>query len=273
MDIPHVFSGSKASFSRCGCENIRARFRWFPRRAACICLSCALVVGVRARAQPLPYPKCDATGIADPVPMSVVREAVRQRADVRWAKYAVGEPIPCADENGRLVCWQVPVALDVDCFPDSRVVPSAEALAGEDLANPRWWGISEFWTFVVSASYSDFPIFVHYEGLPPAWVTSRLAAQKAQQALGVAAVELVRYVFLGRPGAYYVFEAPDGRTISIDADTLQERSPAKSGSIPGGGSPSLPDKSIEEGKATYRNQTQETWGKIKAKALRREDLP
>ena len=274
MDISHVFSGARASFSRRGCgKAFSACFMPMHLCGAYVCLACVLVPGIRAGAQTFPYLKYSTTGIDDLVPMTVVREAVRQRAVDRWAKYAIGEPIPCADENGLLVCWQVPVALDAERFPDSLVVPSAEEIGNDDLSGPRWWGVSQYWTFVVSASYSDYPIFVHYQGLPPVWVTSRLAAEKAKHALGVASVELIRYVFLGQPGAYYVFAGSDGRKISIDADTIQELVPAKSRPVPGDETSSPFDKSIETGKAAYRIQTQEAWADIRVKALRKEDLP
>jgi hypothetical protein len=225
-----------------------------------------LCVAARGAGAPPPHPRCDATGIADPVPLSIVQAAVRQRAAARWETYALGEPIPCSDEAGRLTCWQVPVALGVERFPDLEARAVSPETPGPDGSDSDLWGIDRFWTFVVSASYSDYPVFVHYQGLPPLLATFSPARRRAGKILGTDAPTLVRYVFRGQAGSAYVFAAPDGRTATLDAETLAERA------VSGVRSDAPPTKAdLEKGLAIYRDQTREAWDAIAAKA--REDAP
>lgn len=220
-----------------------------------------LVAAPFAGAAPLAPPRCDTAGMADLVPVPIVQAAARQRASARWETFALGEPIPCSDEAGRLTCWQVPVALGTERFPDLE----PPAVAGES-ADSDPWGVDRFWTFVVSARYADYPVFVHYQGLPPLLATFRPARQKAGKMLGTDAPALVRYVFRGQAGTAYVFAAPDGRTATLDAETLEERAGF------GVRSDAPPTKAdLEKGLAIYRDQTRAAWDAIEAKA--REDVP
>lgn len=221
-----------------------------------------VAVPLAGAASPPAPPRCDTAGMDDLVPAATVRAAARQRAADRWETFALGEPIPCSDESGRLTCWQVPVAPSVERFPDLK------ALGGEgtDLADPDLWGIDRFWTFVVSARYADYPVFVHYQGLPPLLATAGLARQRAGKILGTDAPALERYVFRGHAGSAYVFAAPDGRTTTLDAETLAERAG------PGARSAAPPPKAdMKKEWAAYRAQTRAAWDAIAAKA--REEAP
>jgi len=206
-------------------------------------------------------PACTTEGITDLVPMNLVLAAVRQRAAGRWDEYAVGDPIPCANDEGLLVCYQVPVALGTSEFPEVLAPPPAAEITELDLSNPDLWGVGQFWTFVVSSRYSDYPIFVHFQGLPPVLVTHSKALQAAKDILNVAGVNLERYVSRGHAGCYYVFQAPNGSEVTLDAYTLRQidtRSKLQVTARPG-------DVRDERGR-TYREQVNAAWDEIKAKA-------
>lgn len=57
-----------------------------------------------------------------PVPMKVVEHVAREKAQQVWGEVALGEPIPCADQDGKLAYYMVPVRFGADRFPDYETV-------------------------------------------------------------------------------------------------------------------------------------------------------
>lgn len=160
-------------------------------------------------------------GVPDIVPHSWITEAVRQEAGQRWPVFAIGTPIPCSDSEGKLICYQVPVAVGTNHFPDILTPPPAAQFSLEDLHTPELWATSNYWTFEVAARRSYYPIPHYGGGLPPFLVTYHKAFQLAQAALNDSRVRLAHY-YARRPAEeFYDFATESGRRVLIDAGNLR----------------------------------------------------
>lgn len=157
-------------------------------------------------------------GVRGLVSLDMVRAAVILEAEQRWSQFAIGTPIPCADDNGRLVAYQVPVAINQASFPPVTGVPARE-LSSAALHDPALWATDQFFTFVVSARDSDYPVPVFSEGLPAFLVTINGAAATAHRQLG-GEVALRTYYWLGRSGGFFEFGDSRGRTVLVDGVSL-----------------------------------------------------
>lgn len=210
-------------------------------------------------------PTCTTENIADLVPLGLVRAAVRIRADARWAKYAIGDPIPCADDTGAVVCYHVPVAIATTSFPQVLSAPPAAEVSAADLCKARLWGVGEFWTFVVSARESDYPICHHYQGLPPILVTYHKALALADQLLSGrrSSTRLIHYVSRGHAGTYYIFAGPNDMQICLDAYTLKERPRHLPTGVRSGRAEAATDTELAARRSAYRKEAQEAWTAIR----------
>jgi hypothetical protein len=161
-------------------------------------------------------------GIPDLVPASWIIEAVRQKAADRWPVFAIGKPIPCSDRAGKLVGYQVPVAIRTNHFPDLLTPPPASEITRNDLQTRQLWESTNYWTFFVSARQSLYPVPQYGEGLPPFLVTYHKAVELAKAQLGSADVQLAHYYALGPFGSHYDFVG-NSKRILVDARNLRDR--------------------------------------------------
>jgi hypothetical protein len=132
-------------------------------------------------------------GIPDLVPGSWIIEAVRQKAAERFATFAIGKPIPSSDPAGKLVGYQVPVAVGTNRFPDVLTPPPASEIAPNDLHSTQLWETEHYWTFFVSARHTRYPVPQFGQGLPPFLVTYHKAVELAQAKLGAADIRIAHY--------------------------------------------------------------------------------
>ena len=150
----------------------------------------------------------------------LVRAAVGMLAAERWKQYAIGQPIPCSDDNGALIAYQVPVAINTSKFPKVLTPLPADQITTTSLSNPRIWGADKYWTFVVSAHETDFPVPVYGPGLPPYLVTYHKAQKIARLYLNACEVDLTNYYTLGHRGDFFEFRNSIQETVLINAYTL-----------------------------------------------------
>jgi hypothetical protein len=211
------------------------------------------------------YPSYEKPETDNYLPLNLIRTAVQKKADARWSEYAIGEPIPCCDYKGKLVCYQVPVALMTREFPKVLTAPPAREINESDLHSADLWAISEFWTFVVSARESDYPIFVHYQGLPPILVTYSKAQEVAQNILHTSELELLKYVSMGHDGDYYLIESMEGQQVALDAYTLDNKTEIVLRRMHEAGEANQTSADSFEVQNLYQEQVREAWDLIKAK--------
>lgn len=165
-----------------------------------------------------PIPGTNATlGLA---PQSCIIEAVREAASKRWAAFAIGKPIACCDIAGQLICYQVPVLLGTNVFPNILTAPPALEVRIDDLHNAQLWGANDYWTFTVAAHTNHYPIPHFGPGLPPLLVTHHKAAELAKQLLSAKAPLLTRYYALAPTEQFYQFDSPSGSNLVLNARTL-----------------------------------------------------
>jgi len=154
-----------------------------------------------------PVFKANIRDVNDLVDPNLVVVATEIQCEKRWKTFAIGKPIQCCDDNGKLVCYHVPVAVEVNEFPELLTPPPPNEVSLTAIKDPDLWGANEFWTFVVSARETDYPIPLHYPGLPPYLVTFHKAAEEARQTLAAKSVTFSKYYSLGHRGDFYQFDA------------------------------------------------------------------
>jgi hypothetical protein len=207
------------------------------------------------------------TNSTDFVPWKWITEAVRQAASERWTNFAVGQPIPCCNLAGQLICYQVPVVIGTNRFPNILTAPPATEVSLDDLHTPQLWAVSDFWTFDVAAQRSYYPIPHYGPGLPPFLVTYHKAAELAQQKLASTRITIGHYYALAPTEQYYEFVSPSGSNVVINARTLHisdspigvSRPDARSTAV----STNLEIKQkIENLKHEHEREAQEAWDRI-----------
>ena len=163
----------------------------------------------------------ETAGVEGLVSIGLIEEAVRLKAEKRWDNFSIGMPIPCSDDSGKLLAYHVPVHIDSVDFPITLTPLPASEITRANLSNPNLWGASEYWTFVVSAREADYPIPLHYQGLPPYLVTYHKATEIAQNQLIDSEVSLTKYYCLGHRGDFFEYSNYSGDTVLINAHTLE----------------------------------------------------
>jgi hypothetical protein len=210
-------------------------------------------------------------GIPDLVPMGWIFKAVRAAAGNRWTNYSIGAPIPCVDTEGKLVSYQVPVRVGTGPFPEVLSPPPASEISPQDLRSRSLWRIPDYWTFVVSARRSQYPVPVYGEGLPAFLVTFHKAAETARSKLADPHVALAHYYWLGHNGECYDFVAESGRRVLVNALTLQIQEiprgvdPFGARAAPAPAARSTSVNSGQDGeisKHNYERQVKEEWDSI-----------
>ena len=154
----------------------------------------------------------------------LARKAVALKCAERWDKAAIGEPIRCCDDNGRLVAYMFPVKPNADTFPTDEELFAHARSVEQEHGGRIDWRAETYWTFVVSARETDAPIPVFTNALPAYFVTFQKALDAAKQALDSPAPVLTRYYFLGRRGEYFEFSAAD-KAVLVHALRIQVVSP------------------------------------------------
>ncbi len=218
-------------------------------------------------------PPASADAIPDLVPKSWIIEAVKEQAQNRWSVYAIGTPIPCSDAEGKLICYQVPVIVGADRFPETLTPPPASEVAAVNLRSRELWGIPDYWTFVVSAKRAHYPIPAFGEGLPAFLVTYHKAVELAQTRLADSRVRVAHYYSLGHNGDYFGFIAESGRQLLINAHTLQVYEFPAGADIfdsgKGANANGIVTKSAAESeniRRDYESRASEAWAKISNRA-------
>jgi hypothetical protein len=215
-------------------------------------------------------------GLSNLVPRSWVVEAVRQQASQRWPVFAIGTPVPCSNGEGELICYQVPVAVGTNRFPDLLTPPPAGQVSPADLHTPGLWAVSQYWTFDVSARKSYYPVVHFGGGLPPFLVTYHKARQLAQAALNSSEVQLKHYSARRPAEEYYEFAADSGRRVLINARSLRSQELAR-GQAPfarAGKAATAPAPVTAEQRAAlkqdYQRKAGDAWNKISRSAVKGE---
>ncbi len=149
---------------------------------------------------------------------SAARGIVVLRAGRRWAAFSLGPSVFCCDDDGELVAYMIPVRIGPWPFPPSCGLgpPAAAYAPGKD---------GGFYTYVVSARRTDFPVPCEFDFLPPPLVAAGAALRRARDFSG-GDVSLLRYDFLGHRGEYFEFASPRGRLL-VNAGLLTVSPPAK----------------------------------------------
>ena len=161
------------------------------------------------------------------------------------------------------------VAVEVNDFPELLTPPPPNEVTLATIKNPILWGADEFWTFVVSARETDYPIPVHYPGLPPYLVTFHKAAEEAKQTLAAKSVTLSRYYSLGHRGDFYQFDAAQDGSVLVDCHSLRiverRKTLVRAADVAVKKSTLTPEQ--KEHRETmlkiYRQQVQEAWGQVR----------
>jgi len=167
----------------------------------------------------LSRPRASTVNVKNLVSEDTGRKIVELEAGKRFDRFAVGKPVFCSDDKGKLVAYMFPVKVNADEFPEDEIFISemkSKIAKGEGGID---WKAGEYWTYVVSARERDFPIPVYSNSLSPYFVTSATAAGVAKKQLNTSRVELTRYYFLGHRGQYYEFSGGD-KVILIHAHRL-----------------------------------------------------
>lgn len=211
-------------------------------------------------------PQAIAEGSAEEVPLSLALKIVIDEASARWARFAVGSPVLCSDDNGKLVAYMVPVRLNNDVFPKDRELILSHGQNSEKMTFD--WGAADYYTFVVSARERDFPIPCEFNTLPPFFVTATKAQEIAQQELQADEVSLAKYYFLGHRGEYFEF-AGAGNSVLIDAYRLKVVDSSRTLYRKGPTAQALPESLSAEARLagdTYRQQVRDEWKRLKERA-------
>ena len=206
-------------------------------------------------------------GVEGLVSNALIEKAVQLKAEKRWDDFSIGTPIPCSDDGGKLLAYHVPVHIGSVDFPTTLTPLPASEITKANLFNPHLWGTSEYWTFVVSAREADYPIPLHYPGLPPYLVTYHKATEVAQSQLIDSKVSLTKYYCLGHQGDFFEYSTYSGDTVLINAHTL-EVAERKKILIRSGEERNLPKELSGKDRQLiqiYNDQVKEEWSRIKEK--------
>ena len=174
------------------------------------------------------------------VPPELVQKIAAKKAEERWGKVAMGPPLECCDEDGNIIAYVWPAALNADKFPTySAVMDSVkEGRAMEETgtnaqgaevsdveAGSKKIGAGAFGTVVVSGRYDQFPVPVYNHYLPRYYYNGDVAAALAAKALSADNVTLDRIYFLeGGHEQYFEFVWANQRML-VNSDSLQVRRP------------------------------------------------
>ena len=77
--------------------------------------------------------KAEVQDVNDLVDPNLIIMAVEVECDKRWEIYAIGEPLQCCDDNGKLVSYHVPVAINVNTFPKLLTPPPPNEITLSDI--------------------------------------------------------------------------------------------------------------------------------------------
>ena len=207
----------------------------------------------------------ETAGVEGLVSIGLIEEAVRLKAEKRWDDFSIGMPIPCSDDGGKLLAYHVSVHIGSVDFPTTLTPLPASEITKTDLFNPHLWGTSEYWTFVVSAREADYPIPLHYPGLPPYLVTYHKATEIAQSQSIDSKISLTKYYCLGHRGDFFEYSTYSGDTVLINAHTL-EVAERKKILIRSGEERNLPKELSGKDRQLiqiYNEQVKKEWSKIK----------
>lgn len=164
-------------------------------------------------------PIANVLGVNNLISEEFARNIVIIKAQDRWEKIAIGSPILCSDDNGKLVAYMFPIKINDDVFPDDQLLFKRNLHRNIQKLGFDW-GTEEYWTFVISARTTDYPVPCEFNTLPPYYVTLFKAKEIAENKLTSSHVSLIRFYFLGHRGEY--FELSDSnKSILIHAYRIE----------------------------------------------------
>lgn len=100
--------------------------------------------------------------------------------------------------------------------PDGTMSGLYKRLVREQLLKEAWkmkYGMDDYLTIYVSASYQSIPIPHYKKCLPPFYYSYQPGIKKAREALGLSDIVLAKYYFLGVRGEFFEFTSMKNRVL------------------------------------------------------------
>lgn len=214
-------------------------------------ITASILGTTEARGFPLDLPSA---GEAGPyaVPDSVIRAVGQAKAEQVWGPVTLGPVIPCYDRLGRTIAYYVcfrrgtepfpsfdsilermqqgrelreeglrelerhghaPTPIAVDDYRSGTIATQGKSIK-YDRGRRQTWGIDEYVTVLVSASYSMRPIPEYFDGLPRFFTLGDVISQVANDEAGTDA-RLLGIYFGGRLEQAFAFRS-GGKEIYVD---------------------------------------------------------